>query len=106
MGIRGAGKGVGDIVGGVGGGIELAAKGIGKAVITGDSQAVLTGLGDGFISVGSGLVDGAEDLATAAGEGFFSVGQGLFSGVKSLGGDLEVYLVVKDRNNIEVRLIN
>ena len=51
----------------------------------GDGQAVLTGLGDGVVSVGNGLLKGGESVATGVGDGVFAVGKGLFSGVKSIG---------------------
>jgi len=83
--IKGAGKGVGHIVGGVGGGVAMAAKGVGKGVMHGDGKAVLTGLGDGVVSIGNGLLKGGESVATGVGDGVFAVGKGIFSGAKSIG---------------------
>lgn len=69
----------------VGGGILLTAKGIGKGVTTGDGAAVVNGLGEGVISIGSGVIKGTESVVTGAADGVFSLGKGLFSGVKSIG---------------------
>jgi hypothetical protein len=83
----------------VGGGIILAGKGVGKGVIHGDGQAVLTGLGDGVVSVGNGLLKGGESVATGVGDGVFAVGKGLFSGVKSIGMGLGGAVTGKKSNN-------
>ena len=83
--IKGAGKGVGQVVGGVSGGIMLTVKGLGKGVVEGDGQAVLTGLGDGAVSIGNGLLKGGESVVTGVGDGVLAVGQGLFKGVKNIG---------------------
>ena len=73
------------MVGGVGGGIEQIAKGISKGVLTGDGRLVVEGLGGGVMSVGTGLVDGADSLVTGAAEGVISAGKGLIEGVQSFG---------------------
>jgi len=113
--VKSAGKGVGQIVGGgetylqfgcmnictpiflifspifilmftsVSGGLLLAAKGIGKGVIHGDGKAVASGLGDGVVSIGSGVIDGAESVVTGTAQGVFSVGKGLFTGLQTMG---------------------
>ena len=53
--------------------------------MTGDGNAVLTGLGDGVTSIGNGVLKGTESVVTGTAEGVVSVGKGLFSGIKSLG---------------------
>jgi hypothetical protein len=69
----------------VGGGIILASKGVGKAVTSGDGKAAITGIGDGAVSIGNGIIKGGESVVTGVGDGVFAVGKGLFSGVKSVG---------------------
>ena len=69
----------------VGGGLILAAKGIGKGVVKGDGSAIASGLGDGAVSIGSGFVDGAESVVSGTAQGVFSVGKGLFSGLHTIG---------------------
>ena len=69
----------------VGGGLLLTAKGIGKGVTTGNGAAVVNGLGEGVVSIGTGVVNGTESVVTGAADGVFSLGKGLFSGVKSIG---------------------
>jgi hypothetical protein len=59
--------------------------GLGKGVVTGDGRAILTGIGDGVTSIGTGVVKGTESVVTGAAEGVFHVGRGLISGIASLG---------------------
>jgi len=96
--IKGAGKGVGQIVGGVGGGIQQVAVGIGKGVVTGDGNAVLNGLGDGVVSIGTGVVKGTESVVTGTAEGVFSVGKGLFNGIRSIGTGVGNAVIGKPKN--------
>ena len=63
----------------------MTAKGIGKGVTTGDGAAVVNGLGEGVVSIGSGVIKGTESVVTGAADGVFSLGKGIFSGVKSIG---------------------
>jgi hypothetical protein len=69
----------------VGGGLQQVAMGIGKGVINGDGKAIVTGIGDGVTSIGTGVVKGTESVVTGAAEGVFHVGKGLISGLASLG---------------------
>jgi len=96
--VKGAGKGVGQIVGGVGGGLVMASKGIGTGVVTGDGKAVLNGLGDGILHMGTGIIDGTESVVTGTASGVYSAGKGLFSGLKSIGKGLEGAVVPKKRS--------
>lgn len=75
--IKGAGKAVGQIAGGLGGGLL----GISKGVATGDSKALVQGVG----SIGTGVMKGTESVVAGVGEGVFQVGKGLFKGVQRLG---------------------
>ena len=63
----------------------MTAKGVGKGVAHGDGKAVLTGIGDGAVSIGSGILKGGESVVTGVGDGVFTVGKGIFSGAKSIG---------------------
>lgn len=69
----------------VGGGLLLTAKGVGKGVTQGDGKAVLTGIGDGAVSIGNGIFKGGESVVTGVGDGVFAVGKGLFKGVQNIG---------------------
>ncbi len=82
----------------VGGGIQQVAVGIGKGVVTGDGSAVLHGLGDGVVSIGTGVVKGTESVVTGTAEGVFSVGKGLFNGIRSIGTGVGNAVVGKPKN--------
>lgn len=69
----------------VGGGLLLTAKGVGKGVTQGDGKAVLNGIGDGAVSIGTGIVKGGESVVTGVGDGVFAVGKGIFKGVQNIG---------------------
>ena len=63
----------------------LTAKGVEKGLTKGDGKAVLTGIGDGAVSIGTGIIKGGESVVTGVGDGFFSVGKGIFKGVQNIG---------------------
>ncbi len=63
----------------------MTAKGVGKGVTEGDGKAILTGIGDGAASIGTGFIKGGESVVTGVGDGVFSVGKGLFKGVQNIG---------------------
>lgn len=63
----------------------LTAKGVGKGVTQGDGKAVLTGLGDGAVSIGTGIIKGSGSVVTGVGDGVVAVGKGLFEGVQNIG---------------------
>jgi vacuolar protein sorting-associated protein 13A/C len=79
--VRGAGKGIGQVIGGIGGGAQLVAKGFGRGITTGD----MSGVGEGFATMGSGVGQGVETAVEGTVSGVLSVGKGVFSGVKSVG---------------------
>jgi len=79
--LRGAGKGIGQAFGGIGGGVQQVTKGIGRGVTHGD----LSGVGEGFASMGNGLGQGVETVVDGTVSGVLSVSKGLFSGAKSVG---------------------
>ena len=83
--LKGTGQGVGEVFGGMTGGAQLVAKGIGKGITQGDGRAVVSGLGQGVASVGAGVGQGVESVVGGAADGVLSVGQGLFSGVRHVG---------------------
>ena len=79
--LRGTGKGIGQAIGGIGGGVQQVTKGIGRGVTHGD----LSGVGEGFASMGNGLGQGVETVVDGTVSGVLSAGKGLFSGAKSVG---------------------
>jgi hypothetical protein len=60
---------------------QLVAKGLGRGITTGD----MSGVGEGFASMGSGIGQGVETAVEGTVSGVWSVGKGVFSGVKSVG---------------------
>mmetsp|Transcript_4276 Transcript_4276/g.8218 ORF Transcript_4276/g.8218 Transcript_4276/m.8218 type:complete len:3387 (-) Transcript_4276:172-10332(-) len=87
--LRGAGKGIGQVVGGLGGGVQIVGKGIAKGVTTGDGKHLVSEVGTGIATMGSGLGQGVETALEGTVSGVFSVGRGLFSGAKSVGRGLD-----------------
>lgn len=82
----------------VGGGLLLAAKGIGNGVRKGDGNAIASDLGDGVVSMGSDIADGAETVVRRGAKGVFSVGKGLFSGLHTIGKGVENAVTGKQKS--------
>ncbi len=75
-------------------------------MVEGDGKALLTGLGDGVVSIGNGVVKGGASVVEGVGDGIFAVGKGLLSGVKSIGMGLGGAVTGKPTTNNQHRNIS
>jgi len=78
--IQGAGTGVGQVVGGVLGGAFQMGKGIGKGIVKGDGNVLMSEVGKGASQISGGVVKGAGSVWGGATDGVLTAGKGLVSG--------------------------
>ena len=73
------------VKGGLTGGVEHIAKGVGKGITDRDSQALLDGINKGISATAGGFGEGLETTAHGAVNAAWHVGDGVCSGAKHVG---------------------